>query len=136
MVSRLFENHRFKMPTNTLPGTGERNDQVKDEKNTKNMDNILTRNQDLNNQTINFQISPGDYDDGVDISDMSIWWDISYKFLTHVQDYYTSFGEIGQEYDNCLDSKFKHIVTSTDRCRSTLKPSQIIARDVTIHAAT
>ena len=38
MVSRIFENHRFKMPTNTLLDTGDKNDRIEDESNNGNMD--------------------------------------------------------------------------------------------------
>ena len=39
------------MSTNTLPGDGYKNDRVEDSNNNGNMDHVLTRNEDLNDQT-------------------------------------------------------------------------------------
>ena len=50
MISKLFENRRFRMPTNFLMGTGDKNDRIEDENNNENMDKVLTRNEDFNDQ--------------------------------------------------------------------------------------
>ena len=46
-ISELFENRRFKMMTNTLPGTGDKNDIIEDANNNEAMNNVSTRNEIL-----------------------------------------------------------------------------------------
>ena len=51
-MSKLFENPRFKMLTDALPGTGDTNVRGQDSNTNEHMDNVLTRNEYLNDQII------------------------------------------------------------------------------------
>ena len=58
-LSKLFENCGFQIPENILSVTSDKNDIIEDENKNENIDNNLTRNENLNNQTIKYsQIRP------------------------------------------------------------------------------
>ena len=50
-VSKLFANHRFKMWTNILPGTGDNNDNIEGENKNKNIDNVSSINKAFSNDS-------------------------------------------------------------------------------------
>ena len=52
IVSKLFENCRFKISTDILPGTGSKNGKRGDLNTNENMDNVLTRNEYLNDKKL------------------------------------------------------------------------------------
>ena len=53
IVSKLFRNRLFRMVVNILLSTIDKNDGIEDENNKKILKNVLTKNQDLNDQKIN-----------------------------------------------------------------------------------
>ena len=86
-----------------MPCTGDKNDRIKDENNIENMDNTLTKNEDLNDETMNCS-QIGTFNVGVDIGEIQVRWDRHHNFSDHIQSYIdsTNFFTIGQTFNSFL----------------------------------
>ena len=70
----------------TLPGTGDKNDRGEDSNTNGNVDNVLTSNIYLNDQTVNGS-QTGRFDTGVDIREICVHRDKNHDFSNRVQSY-------------------------------------------------
>ena len=74
IVSKLFRNRLFRMVVNILLSTIDKNDGIEDENNNENLNFVLSRNEDLNDQTNNCS-QAGKNDVGMDIGERREHWD-------------------------------------------------------------
>ena len=135
-INELFENRRFKISTNTLPGIGTNNGRELDSNTNENMNKILCRNEGLNDQTINCSKMVRLHV-GVDIGEICVCWDKNHDFSNLIQFYVdgTNFVTISEVFDNFVAGEFDCTVTHTDKFRRTLNPSQMITHGVSVQSS-